>query len=139
MKAFAALVSANPSSGSKRVQEADEVLLFVRRQLRTEYEIEEFNRTSKGQQVPVVQIRRRCPCSTAARDTTHTVLFRVAGTGHGVPPTWLCMAYAPTTIPTIMSPIARPVTLHVVESHYPARSCKWSRHHVVASTYRAPR
>jgi hypothetical protein len=32
------------------VQEADEVLLFVRRQLRTEYEIEEFNRIIKGQQ-----------------------------------------------------------------------------------------
>jgi hypothetical protein len=30
------------------VQEADEVLLFVRRQLRTEYEIEEFNRIVKG-------------------------------------------------------------------------------------------
>jgi hypothetical protein len=38
------------------VQEADEVLLFVRRQLRTEYEIEEFNRIIKGQQSALMQV-----------------------------------------------------------------------------------
>jgi hypothetical protein len=59
MKGLAALVSANPSSGSQRAQEVDEVLLFARRQLRAEYEIEEFNRIVEGQQAPVVQLRRR--------------------------------------------------------------------------------